>query len=86
MSLTNTFYIKNHIGWKIGPPDRNPMDDIRVFLDLDMNIRLRKALAGISTFIRARTEDEAIREIEKAITHLQGIHRGLLDRGKLEDP
>lgn len=59
--------------------------DNRLFLDLDMNIRLRKTLASISTFIRARTEREGIQEIEKAIEHLQMIHKGLLDRAKYRD-
>jgi hypothetical protein len=61
------------------------MVDIKLFLDLDMNIRLRKALACITTFIRARTEAEGIREIEKAIEHLEGIHKGLLDRASFRE-
>ena len=59
------------------------MHDIRLFLDLDMNIKLRKALASISTFIHARTEREGVQEIEKAITHLQDILQALHDRERL---
>lgn len=59
------------------------MDDIRLFLDLDMNIKLRKALASISTFIHSRTEAEGMQEIEKAVTHLQDILEGLQDRERL---
>jgi hypothetical protein len=59
------------------------MDDIRLFLDLDMNIKLRKALASISTFINARTEAEGKQEIEKAVNHLQDILKGLQDREEL---
>ena len=48
------------------------MDTMKLYLDLDMNIKLRKALACITSFIHAKTEAEGIREIEKAIDHLDG--------------
>lgn len=59
------------------------MDEIKLYLDLDMNIKLRKALAAIHVFIQAKTEKEGIQEIEKAITNLNDVHKGLMDRQKM---
>lgn len=61
------------------------MDDIRLFLDLDMNGKLRKALTSISAFIHAANEIEAVRELEKVIGLLQDIHQGFLDRTRIRD-
>jgi len=59
------------------------MDDLKPYLDLDMNIKIRKALAAITVFIRARTEREAIENLEKAIDYLNSIREGFIVRKKM---
>jgi len=61
------------------------MHDIKLYLELDMDNRLRKALACISNYVRAKTEQEGIEELEKAIGYLQGIRKELDDLAKIRE-
>ncbi len=59
------------------------MDDIRLFLDLEMNNKLKKALAHINAFIRAGSDSEAIQELDDAVSYLFEIRKGLESRIEL---
>ncbi|MCK4614258.1 MAG: hypothetical protein KAU14_05590 [Thermoplasmata archaeon] len=55
------------------------MADNSSYIELDINLKLRKALSRISMFVRARDESERLENLEKAISLLKAIHRELLD-------
>ena len=57
--------------------------DLSLLIDLDIDNKARKALQRLSMFIGARSKEDKLENIEKAIEHLRAIKKELEDTIKM---
>jgi len=53
------------------------MPDLSAYIDLDINIKLRKALKNLSDFAHSDEREKRLNHLEEAIALLQDIHSEL---------
>ena len=57
--------------------------DLSLLIDLDLNTKTRNVLRHLSMFIGARSKEDKLENIEKAIEHLRAIKKELEDTMKM---